>query len=220
MKRSTSHCKKTVHWTTHSKKRKYLKALVSLLSVVVTFGILWYVMFLFLFFFSFFHRGQTTAPGLSPEVMALAARNNGNTTTPRTLLTRENPPPSEEVSKWKTPSQRSVIQSKKHLRFADGTISEPEPAFSLPSGLSRPLVKGTAGSGYGIAEAHEYSAHAENMESREGVLEVEDLEQERNGGDLSSLSSVEEDDFRRGLENLDANIARIQKSLRETALRT
>lgn len=171
-------------------------------------------------FFSFFRRGQTTAPGLSPEVMALAARNNGNTTTPRTLLTRENPPPSEEVSKWKTPSQRSLIQNKKHLRFADGTISEPEPAFSLPSGLSRPLVKGTAGSGYGIADAHEYSAHAENMESRKGVLEMEDLEEERNGGDLSSLSSGEEDDFRRGLENLDANIARIQKSLRETALRT
>lgn len=181
---------------------------------VVTFGILRYVSFFL------FHRGQTTALGLSPEVMALAARNNGNTTTPRTLLTRENPPPSEEVSKWKTPSQRSLIQNKKHLRFADGTISEPEPAFSLPSGLSRPLVKGTAGSGYGIADAHEYSAHAENMESRKGVLEMEDLEEERNGGDLSSLSSGEEDDFRRGLENLDANIARIQKSLRETALRT
>jgi len=58
------------------------------------------------------------------------------------------------------------------------------------------------------------------MKSREGVLEVEDLEEDQNGGDLSPFSSGEEEDFRRGLENLDANIARIQKSLRETALRT
>lgn len=47
-----------------------------------------------------------------------------------------------------------------------------------------------------------------------------DLEEEQNGGDLSSLSSGEEEDFRRDLANLDANIARIQKSLRETALKT
>lgn len=54
----------------------------------------------------------------------------------------------------------------------------------------------------------------------EGDLTVVDLEEEQNGGDLSSLSSGEEEDFRRDLANLDANIARIQKSLRETALKT
>lgn len=54
----------------------------------------------------------------------------------------------------------------------------------------------------------------------EGDLTVIDLEEEQNGGDLSSLSSGEEEDFRRDLANLDANIARIQKSLRETALKT
>lgn len=55
------------------------------------------------------------------------------------------------------------------------------------------------------------STHAEDG------LKVEDKE---NGGDLSSLSSGEEEDFKRDLANLDANIARIQKSLRETAYRT
>ena len=93
--------------------------------------------------------------------------------------------------------------------------------FSLTSGLSHPLVKTTPGSGYGNTDLHERSAHAENMELPEGLLELEDLEDlEQNGGELSPLSSGEEEDFRRGLENLDANIARIQKSLRETALRT
>ena len=138
-------------------------------------------------------------------------------------MTRENPPAldrSDDVLTWRTTSQRSAIQSKKHLRFADGPTSQPEPTYSLTSGLPRPLAKGTVGSGYGIKDPYEAFAHAENMKSREGVLEVEDLEEDQNGGDLSPFSSGEEEDFRRGLENLDANIARIQKSLRETALRT
>lgn len=64
------------------------------------------------------------------------------------------------------------------------------------------------------------SAHVDGIEEHEAGLTVVDLEEEQNGGDLSSLSSGEEEDFRRDLANLDANIARIQKSLRETALRT
>lgn len=61
----------------------------------------------------------------------------------------------------------------------------------------------------------------DGMDSLEqGALEVEIMEEELNSGDVSPLLSGEEEDFRRGLENLDANIARIQKSLRETALRT
>lgn len=68
--------------------------------------------------------------------------------------------------------------------------------------------------------AHETSARADGIGAHEGGLTVVDLEEEQNGGDLSSLSSGEEEDFRRDLANLDANIARIQKSLRETALRT
>ena len=104
------------------------------------------------------------------------------------------------------------------MRFADGPFSHSEPMFSLTSGLSHPLVKNIAGSGYGNTDLHEPSAHAENTELPE--IELEDLEEEQNGGELSPLSSGEEEDFRKGLENLDANIARIQKSLRETALRT
>jgi len=168
-------------------------------------------------------RGQITSSELSPEVISLAARNNDKITSPRALLTRENPPAldrGDDVLTWRTTSQRSAIQSKKHLRFADGPTSQPEPTYSLTSGLPRPLAKGTAGSGYGIKDPYDAFAHAENMKSREGVLEVEDLEEDQNGGDLSPFSSGEEEDFRRGLENLDANIARIQKSLRETALRT
>ena len=61
---------------------------------------------------------------------------------------------------------------------------------------------------------------ANGIGEHEGGLTVIDLEEEQNGGELSSLSSCEEEDFRRDLANLDANIARIQKSLRETALRT
>lgn len=61
------------------------------------------------------------------------------------------------------------------------------------------------------------STHADGIESWEDGLKVEDKE---NGVDLSSLSSGEEEDFKRDLANLDANIARIQKSLRETAYRT
>ena len=64
------------------------------------------------------------------------------------------------------------------------------------------------------------SAHADGIGEQEAGLTVVELEEEQNGGDLSSLSSGEEEDFRRDLANLDANIARIQKSLRETALRT
>lgn len=67
---------------------------------------------------------------------------------------------------------------------------------------------------------HETSLRTDGTGTHEGGLTMEDLEEERNGGDLSSLSSGEEEDFRRDLANLDANIARIQKSLRETALRT
>ena len=68
--------------------------------------------------------------------------------------------------------------------------------------------------------AYGLSAHADGLEAHEGDLTVIDLEEGQNGGDLSSLSSGEEEDFRRDLANLDANIARIQKSLRETALKT
>lgn len=152
--------------------------------------------------------------------MPLSAPNNGKSTSLKTLLTNERPAlgRSEEVITRRTPSQRSVVQSKKHLRFADGPFSHSEPMFSLTSGLSHPLVKNTAGSGYGNTDLHERSAHAENTELPE--VELEDLEEEQNGGELSPLSSGEEEDFRRGLENLDANIARIQKSLRETSLRT
>ena len=64
------------------------------------------------------------------------------------------------------------------------------------------------------------SAHADGIGEHEGGLTVVDFEEEQNDGELSSLSSCEEEDFRRDLANLDANIARIQKSLRETALRT
>lgn len=145
-----------------------------------------------------FFRGQTTAPGFSPEVLQLARRNNGNKFSPsgppRTLISYENPPSLDhvdgrsEVTAWRMPRKSPLLQNKKHLRFADA--------------------------------AHETSAHADGIGRHEGGLMVEDLEEEQNGGDLSSLSSGEEEDFRRDLANLDANIARIQKSLRETALRT
>lgn len=64
------------------------------------------------------------------------------------------------------------------------------------------------------------SVYEDGIGDHEGGSTVLDLEEEQNGGELSSLSSCEEEDFRRDLANLDANIARIQKSLRETALRT
>ncbi len=130
--------------------------------------------------------------------MQLARRNNGNKYSPslpnRTLINHENPSSLDRVdvqsegTAWKTPRKSPLLQSKKHLRFADA--------------------------------AHETSLRTNGIGTREDDLTVEDLEQERNGGDLSSLSSGEEEDFRRDLANLDANIARIQKSLRETALRT
>ena len=176
---------------------------------------------IFNFLFFLLERGQSTASRLSSEDMPLSVRNNGKRTSPITLLTNESPSAlgrSEEVITRRTPSQRSVVQSKKHLRFADGPFSHSEPVFSLTRGLSHPLVKNTAGSGYGNTDLHERSAHAENPVLPE--VELEDLDEEQNGKDLSPLSSGEEEDFRRGLENLDANIARIQKSLRETALRT
>ena len=68
--------------------------------------------------------------------------------------------------------------------------------------------------------AHDISLGANGIGMDEGGLTMEDLDEQEHGGDLSSLSSGEEEDFRRDLANLDANIARIQKSLRETALRT
>lgn len=86
------------------------------------------------------------------------------------------------------------MQNKKQLRFADADAD--------------------------ADAAHDTSAHADGIGTCEGGLKVEDLEDKENGGDLSSLSSGEEEDFIRDLANLDANIARIQKSLRETALRT
>lgn len=145
-----------------------------------------------------FFRGQTATSGLSPEVLQLARRNNGNTVSSsipnRTLISHGNQSSLNrmdgqvETSAWKTPRKSPLSQNKKHLRFADA--------------------------------AHETSAHADGIGAHEGGLTVVDLEEEQNGGDLSSLSSGEEEDFRRDLANLDANIARIQKSLRETALRT
>jgi len=149
-----------------------------------------------------FFRGQTITPGLSPEVLQLARRNNGNTVPPslpnRTLVSHENPSSLNRMdgqteTARKTPRKRPSLQNKKHLRFADAA--------------------------YGPS-AHAPSAHADGIEEHEAGLTVVDLEKEQNGGDLSSLSSGEEEDFRRDLANLDANIARIQKSLRETALRT
>lgn len=142
--------------------------------------------------------GQTNTPGLSPDVLQLARRSNGNTISPslpnRTFLSHENPASLKHIdgqtdtTAWKTPGKSPLSQNKKHLRFADA--------------------------------AYGPSAHADGIEAHEGDLTVVDLEEEQNGGDLSSLSSGEEEDFRRDLANLDANIARIQKSLRETALKT
>ena len=179
--------------------------------------------FVFVLFVFVISRGQPAALRLSPEVRSLATGNNGTIASPRTLFIRETPAAfdrNDEVLTRSTQSQRSLIQSKKHLRFAERGISQTKPTFTLTSGLPRPLVNGSDDSGNKLAESHEPSAHADSMESREGVLDVEDWDKELNGGDLSPLSSGEEEDFRRGLENLDANIARIQKSLRETALRT
>jgi hypothetical protein len=45
-------------------------------------------------------------------------------------------------------------------------------------------------------------------------------ESKNKNADLSSLSSRDEEEFQRDLVSLDAEIARIQRSLRETAMRT
>ena len=169
------------------------------------------------------HRGQPTTLGLSSaEAKTLLTGNSNNTTSPR-LLNRKNPQTidrSDETFTRRTQNQHPVAQSKKRLRFADRLMSQPEPSPAFTSRrLSRPLTDENEGAGYKITG--ESFANLDGMDSLEqGALEVENMEEELNSGDVSPLLSGEEEDFRRGLENLDANIARIQKSLRETALRT
>jgi len=142
--------------------------------------------------------GQTSISGLSPDVLQPARRNNGNTSSPslpnRTFLSHENP------------------ASLKHIDGQTDTTAWKTPRKSPLSQNKKHLRFADA--------AYGPSAHADGNEAHEGDLTVVDLEEEQNGGDLSSLSSGEEEDFRRDLANLDANIARIQKSLRETALKT
>ena len=171
----------------------------------------------------FMYRGQPTTLGLSPaEAKSLITGNSNNTTSPR-LFNRKNPQTidrCDETFTQRSQNQRPVTQGKKRLRFADRLTSQPDPSPAFTSGrLSRPLTDENEGAGYKITE--ECFANLDGMDSIEqGALEVENMEEELNSGDVSPLLSGEEEDFRRGLENLDANIARIQKSLRETALRT
>lgn len=152
----------------------------------------------------------------SAEAKSLITGNSNNTTSPR-LFNRNNLQTidrSDETLTRRTPNQRPVAQSKKRLRFADRLMSQPDPSPAFTSRrLSRPLTDENEGAEYKITD--ESFANLDGMDSLEqGALE------ELNSGDVSPLLSGEEEDFRRGLENLDANIARIQKSLRETALRT
>ncbi|XP_068688625.1 coiled-coil domain-containing protein 14-like isoform X2 [Montipora foliosa] len=162
--------------------------------------------------------GQTTALKLLPlDDVPFAERRDGNSSTPNTASSAGNPSTvgrNEEFLLNETRNRRSVAQ-RKHLRFADGPSSHPKPEFSLTSGLSPEAVKGSEGS----VEFFEGSSNTDSFSSP-SVLEIKDLEDVQIDGEVSPLSSGEDEDFRKGLENLDANIARIQKSLRETALKT
>ena len=169
-----------------------------------------------------YRRQQTTLGLSSAQAKSVITGNSNNTTSPR-LFNRKNPQTtdrSDDTLTRRTPNQRPVSQSKKRLRFADRLMSQPDPSPAFTSRrLSRPLTDENEGAEYKITD--ESFANLDGMDSLEqGALEVENLEEELNSGDVSPLLSGEEEDFRRGLENLDANIARIQKSLRETALRT
>ena len=149
--------------------------------------------------------------------MPFAERRDGNSSTPNTASSTGNPSTvgrNEEFLLNETRNRRSIAQ-RKHLRFADGPSSHPKPEFSLTSGLSPEAVKGSEGS----VEFFEGSSNTDSFSSP-SVLEIKDLEDVQIDGEVSPLSSGEDEDFRKGLENLDANIARIQKSLRETALKT
>ena len=149
--------------------------------------------------------------------MPFAERRDDNSSTPKTASSSGHPSTvgrNEEFLLNETRNRRSIAQ-RKHLRFADGPSSNPKPEFSLTSGLSPEAVKGSEGS----VEFFEGSSNTDSFSSP-SVLEIKDLEDVQIDGEVSPLSSGEDEDFRKGLENLDANIARIQKSLRETALKT
>lgn len=138
----------------------------------------------------FFFRGQATTPGLSSEVLQLAIRDNRNPISP-------------------SRPEKAITTPEQLPSFSQGVVSTGKVSRKGNDVKYKKQLR--------FADATQNtSTHADGIESWEDGLKVEDKE---NGGDLSSLSSGEED-FKRDLANLDANIARIQKSLRETAYRT
>lgn len=153
---------------------------------------------------------------------AFTARHGSNSVTPKrssaiggVLTFGQN---KEAFTNQKPTDHRAGLQ-RKHLRFSEEPSSQPKPTFSLTSKLSHEAVERRDPQPYGTVEFFEESSNADTLSSP-GLLDVRDLEEELVNGEVSPLSSGEDEDFRRGLENLDANIARIQKSLRETAFKT
>ena len=137
---------------------------------------------------------QITSPSLSPNVVRSLSRSNGISLSP--LAT------SRTLS-------GSLVE-----RFSGyGERETWKWGGNTPSPLSGKKLR--------FAEAGDELKHPEMKNERTSSASHEgSLKEEQNGGDLSSLSSEEEEEFRRDLANLDADIARIQKSLRETVRRT
>ena len=153
---------------------------------------------------------------------ALTTRHGRNSVTPKRtstiggVLTYGQ---TEEAFTNQKPNDHRAGLQRKHLRFSEEPSSQPKPTFALTSKVSPQVDQRRDSQPYGTVEFFEESSNADTLSSP-GLLDVRDLEEELVNGEVSPLSSGEDEDFRRGLENLDANIARIQKSLRETAFKS
>ena len=154
--------------------------------------------------------------------LAFTTRHGSNSVTPKQTSTIGGALTfgrNEEAYTNQKPNDHRAGLHRKHLRFSEEPSSQSKPTFSVTSKPSPQVVERREASAYGTVEFFEESSNADTLSSP-GLLDVRDLEEELINGEVSPLSSGEDEDFRRGLENLDANIARIQKSLRETAFKT